>query len=162
MALKDSHFNLVAKVNRSKFLLPLVLSSIPIVGISYDFLKNGKEEVNEFKKSVFIIGIVILLLFCFSYFLYKYFFDKKIKLAIDNEGIWTPKYGKLKWQEVSYIYQIERRGKFISKELVIKLHKNEKKIKLETTFFDKNDDEILESLKECSSKFDVQFLIKEI
>ncbi|HMK20183.1 MAG TPA: hypothetical protein VK492_18415 [Chitinophagaceae bacterium] len=141
----------------------MIFGAIPIVGLTYAILKNPKEEMTEFSKSP--IGLSILLsffLFSFGFFCYKYFLDKKTKLIIDKDGIWTSKFGQVKWQSVWYIYQKEMRGKFIEQKLIIKLNEDDKEIKLDTTYFDKTEDEIIAALKGYSSKFNVQFLDKEI
>ena len=159
----DSYFGLTAKTNRKKFLLPLIFGVIPIVGLTYAILKNPKEEMTEFSKSPIGLSILILfLLFSSGFFFYKYFLDKKIKLIIDKDGIWTSKYGHVKWQSVWYIYQKEIRGKFTERKLIIKLNEDDKEIKLDITYFDKTQDEIIAAFKEYSSKFNVQFLDKEI
>ena len=159
----DSYFNLTAKINRNKFLLPLIFSAIPLLGLTYANFKNPQEEMAEFNKSPIGLSILIsFLLFSFGFFFYKYFLYKKTKLVIYKEGIWTPKFGQVKWQSVWYIYQKEIRGKFTEQKLIIKLNDNDKEIKLDTTYFNKTEDEIIAALKENALQFNVQFLDKEI
>ena len=158
----DTYLNLTAKNNRKIFLLPLVLAAVPIIGVTYSIIKNSKNELIEFNKSPFGLSILLMFfLFLFGFFCYQYFFDNKTKLIINNEGIWTPKYGLIKWQSVWYIYQKEIKGKFNEQRLIIKLNEDDKEIKLETTFFDKSADEIIEALKGYSKRFKIQFLDKE-
>jgi len=161
--LTDIYFNLSAKNNRKNFLIPLICGAIPIVGLTYSIIQNPENEWAEFNKNP--IGLSIFLLFIlllFGFFCYKYFFDSKTKLVINNEGIWTPKYGQVNWQSVWYIYQKELRGRFTEQKLIIKLNEDDKEINLDTTYFDKSSDEIIEALKEYSKKFNIQFLDKEI
>ena len=159
----DTYFNLTAKNNRKNFLLPVICGAVPIVGLTYSIIKDPQNELTEFNKSPIGLSIFLLfILFLFGFFCYKYFFDTKTKLVINNEGIWTPKYGQVKWQSVWYIYQKEIRGKFIEHKLIIKLNEEEKEVKLDTTYFDKSADEIIEALKDYSKKFSIQFLDKEI
>ena len=159
----DNYFNLTAKNNRKNFLLPLICGAVPIVGLTYSIIKDPKNELTEFNKSPIGLSIFLMfLLFLFGFFCYKYFFDTKTKLIINNEGIWTPKYGQVEWQSVWYIYQKEIQGKFTEQKLIIKLNEDDKEIKLDTTYFDKSADEIIEALKDYSKKFNIQFLDKEI
>jgi hypothetical protein len=161
--LTDTYFNLTAKNNRKNFLLPLICGAIPIVGLTYSIVKNPENELTEFKKSPIGLSLFLLfLLFLFGFFCYKYFFDNKTKLIINKEGIWTSKYGQTEWQSVWYIYQKEIRGKYTEQKLIVKLNKDDKEIKLDTTYFDKSPDEIIDALKEYSKKFNIQFLDKEI
>ena len=158
----DSYFNLTAKNNKNNFLFPLICAAIPIVGLTYAIIKDPENELREFNESPIGLSIFLLfLLFLFGFFCYKYFFDSKTKLIINNEGIWTPKYGQVKWQSVWYIYQKELQGKFIEHKLIIKLIEEEKEVKLDTTFFDKSSEEIMKALKEYSKKYNIQFLDKE-
>ena len=141
----------------------MVCGAIPIVGIGYSIIKDPRQELTGFNKSPIGLSItLIFILFLFGFFFYKYFFDNKIKLIIDKEGIWTPEYEKVKWQSVWYIYQKETRGKFAEQILIIKLNEDDRELKISTSYLDKTAEDIITAIKEYSKKFNIQFLDKEI
>jgi len=89
---------------------------------------------------------------------YKYFFDKKVKRIVDKDCIWTSRYGQVQWQSVWYIFQQEIKGRINQEKLVIKLNEDDKELTLDTTYYDKTAEEILNALKEYSKGFEIQFL----
>lgn len=139
------------------------MGAIPIIGLTYATLKDPKESLTEFNESpIGLAFIFVLMLFFFGYFCYKYFFDNKIKLVIDKQGIWTAKHGQIAWQSIWYIYQREIRGKYTEQRLIIRLGEDGEEIKLNTTNYNKTADEIMEVIKSYSQKFNIQILDKEI
>lgn len=154
---------ITAKTDRRKFLALLLLSAFPIAGATYAIIKDPVKELGAFKESPVMMTIFTsLFLPIFGYFFYQYFFNKKIKLIIDKEGIRTPKNGIIKWETIWYIYLYEFRGKITEKKLIIKLNTNDIEIKSDITYLDKTEDEIMSALQEYGTKFKILFLDKEI
>ncbi|HMC99307.1 MAG TPA: hypothetical protein VKH37_04110 [Ferruginibacter sp.] len=157
--MNDTYSRFEAKNNRNSFLFYLLFSSIPIAGISYSIISDPKKELAEFNKSpIFCSIFVALFLLFFGFMCYKYFFDKKVKLIVDKDCIWTSRYGQVQWQSVWYIFQQEIKGRINQEKLVIKLNEDDKELTLDTTYYDKTAEEILNALKEYSKGFEIQFL----
>jgi hypothetical protein len=161
--LTDTSSNFALKNNRKKFLIPLIFAAIPLAGVLYSFLKNPKQELTEFNKNhVGLTIVLIFLIFSFGFCSYKYFLDTREKLIISREGVWTPKYGLLQWQSLEHIYLKEIKGKITEQKLLIKLYEKDKEIRLDITYLDRTEEDIINALKTYSQEYNIQFLPKEI
>jgi hypothetical protein len=152
-----------SKNNKNNFIFPLICAAVPVIGVTYSIFKNPENELKEFRESP--IGLSLMMgffLLLFGYFVSRYFFDNKVKLIIDTKGFWTVKIGEIEWNNVWYVHQIEQKGKYTTQILIIKLKENDQEIKIDTTYYDKTSEEIIEAFIHYSKRFNIQFLGKEI
>jgi hypothetical protein len=161
--LTDPSVGFMAKNNKSQFLLLLIIPPISIGGMIYDMITVPKKELVWFTKAPIVTGIILLsLLSLLGYACYKIFFDNKIKLLIDNKGIWTPKHGQIEWQWIWYVYQKEiKEARYREQKLIIRLHNEAKDVIINYGALHKPADQIWKAIKMHAKDFDILFLEKE-
>lgn len=87
-------------------------------------------------------------------------FDNKIKLIVNEDGIWFNSLGFVVWDRVWYYYfrvsESNKAGKFCN--LIFKIRNDGKDYNLDITFLDKNNEQICQAFKENGEKHGVYFL----
>src|SRR5215211_5979647 len=111
----------------------------------------GKETKPFFKENPFVTVVAVIIILVAIYFLFRYSLDRRIKMVINKEGIWTPKKGLLVWSNVQYYYfeEIQTDNATVSL-LKIKLLKPSKEVKIDIAFFNKSERDIEVAIKDNS------------
>lgn len=110
------------------------------------------ESVN-FGSIVFTLVIVGGLVFS----LYHYF-DKRIKLVINKNGVWSLKNGQINWDQVWYFHIQISDDRYKSETLCVKQKDTDTEIKIGLGGYDISKDAILSSFKYYSSQHSIHDL----
>jgi len=116
----------------------------------------GKETKPFFKENPFVTVVAVIIILVAIYFLVRYSLDRRIKMVINKEGIWTPKKGLLVWSNVQYYYfeEIQTDNATVSL-LKIKLLKPSKEVKIDIAFFNKSERDIEDAIKDNSGDYNI-------
>lgn len=116
----------------------------------------------EFRKSPIALTLMVLMFFGFAIYFWIKYFDKKTKLIIDRDGIWTKKTDIIPWKDIWYLFFKETRGKWKSLELKIKLRNSETEYSIDLSAMDQTEQDILDALRYNSQGFPIQILEREV
>ncbi len=153
---------LIAKNNRRSFLIILLISLIPIIGYIYSIITNPKYELAGFKESPIYLSLILLLIISICIFFGVKYFDKRIKLIINEKGIWTYKTDQIEWANIRTIYFLERKGNYSELFLKIFLNNPDTEISLEITYLDKSEFDITSALDIYYKNYPIHFLERQI
>lgn len=128
----------------------------------YGYLQNPEQEMLEFRKSPIALTLMVLMFFGFAIYFWIKYFDKKTKLIIDRDGIWTKKTDIIPWKDIWYLFFKETRGKWKSLELKIKLRNSETEYSIDLSAMDQTEQDILDALRYNSQGFPIQILEREV
>lgn len=142
---------LVARGSHKKVLLYALLFSIPFVGLlTVNSLKSFYSE-NLFA------AVLLTFIFCVIpiYFWYMVF-DKRIKLIINKNGIWSSKMHLVSWNSLWYYHIKEDLIKGTKYHFFIfKIKNSGIDYKVDITFYDKTYIEILNAIKINSNGYSI-------
>jgi hypothetical protein len=153
---------LIAKNDKKSFLFIFLIGLIPIAGCIYSIIRNPKYELAGFKESPIYLSLILLFFISLcAFFGFKYF-DKRIKLIINENGIWAHKTGQIEWTNIRTIYFLERKGKFSEIFLKIFLNNPDTEISLEINSLDKSELDITNVLEFYCKSYPIHFLERQI
>jgi hypothetical protein len=101
-----------ARNNKGYYLTRLLITAVPPVAILSIFITKGLPHTDNVAISkginFAIIPAILVSVILPCYFMYNYL-DKKVKLAIDDEGIWSPKTKNIQWANLRYFFTTQHR-----------------------------------------------------
>lgn len=132
-----------------------------VLGITYyEQLKQSIDFVHgkrSFAKLAYFLPILYIPASClFSYF------DKRVKVRIDSEGIWSRRYGNIPWDDVSYInctvMKMQTDGDIYKLHVRLKDTKErlDKEVTLKFLRMDKSFDEVRGVVEYYAGKYQIQ------
>ncbi|WP_345252655.1 hypothetical protein [Flaviaesturariibacter amylovorans] len=145
-----------ARNDRLQYSLPVVISAIPIVGLTYAFLKDPAGESAGFRENPGLIVFIGFLLLVLGYFCYQ-MLDKREKLVVEPTGIWTSKYKRIDWEQVSSLAFQSATGRYGGTRLIIGLRASGRELRFDVSGLDRTPEEIRCALKAHSAGFDIAF-----
>jgi hypothetical protein len=101
---------------------------------------------------------IVLAIFFSASTIYLWFLvlDRRVKLIITKEGIWSKKYKLLPWETVvGYFFERRRGGKILSTFLFIDTTVGGEPLKIETTYLDKPPQEISDAIQRNSTGYKI-------
>jgi hypothetical protein len=158
-----------AKNSKGSFLLFAVLSSFPCIGILIRCLQDPRKASLEFSESPVFLSLVVLFFCGLAAYFWVRFFDRKYKLIIDRNGIWSVETGLIPWEDIVYLFFTHTEKRWGSREraefpttleLNISLHSTIPVCIIDITALDKSEEQILEALQIHAKKYPIQFLEK--
>jgi len=138
--------------------LILGFPAISLLTIGLFFHKETKPFFIE-NPLVTLASIVIII--AALYFLVHNSLDRRIKMAINKEGIWIAKKGLLSWSNLQYYYFEEITSDYDTTSLLkIKLLEPAKEVKVDISFFNTSEQEIEQAIERNSGEYKIIALKK--
>jgi hypothetical protein len=148
---------LIVKGPNKKAVLYAILMTIPCIGLLAGPIS---EWIISIKEHFITVPLLLMVFYGIAAFFWFKVFDRKIKLIINQNGLWTKSTGFVYWESVWYYYLRERRtfkaGTFY--DLFFKLRDDEKDYKLEITFLNTDYNKIRRAIKLNARNYNVHEL----
>jgi len=122
------------------------------------FAINAFNFIKTYNKSPFGAIFIITFLSLGSFYLWYKILDNGVKRVINKDGIWTKKYGLVKWENI-FNYQFEKRkGKTVTYNLKIDTQNPGRLIVCEITYLDTEFSEVKKAIDINSKEYNIQYL----
>jgi len=110
-----------------------------------------------FKENFLISVFTVFIIITAAYFLIRNGLDRRIKMVVNEYGIWTISKGLLEWSNIQYYYfeEINRDGTDITSILKIKLQNQSKNVKIDISNFNTSVQHIETAIKLNSGNFNI-------
>jgi hypothetical protein len=153
------------KAGDKKFYIGLLFVWLVIMAVGFLIPEQRKESIDFFFGKWSFAKLPALFVFtgwpiaCF-YFL----FDKRVKIRIDKDGIWSLKYGSLSWDDIWYFDTkvIVWRGDNSGRQLHIRLKDTKDRLDKEEVFrlekMDKSFEDIRAMIEYYAAKYKIEDL----
>ncbi len=142
---------LIVRGSHKRVIFLAVLMLIPCIGLFTDGLKNLLTLLRE---HYITSPLLLLVIYAGAIYLWIKVFDKKIKLIINEKGMWYGKTGFVQWTDLWYYYFKENRtskaGRFYY--LIFKIREAAEDHTVDITFFDKTYGQIQQAIKANAAK----------
>ncbi len=134
----------------------IIIGIIPTIALFY-FIFNYAENQQEIQKnpigSLFTIAVPLLL----SIFCWYNVFDKRIKLVVNEHGIWFKKHGLLPWSNIDAYYFEMINANSISYILWIDTKNIGESISIDLTLVEENCANISDAIQKNSKNWTIRY-----
>ena len=145
-----------------KYYLTLFFACLAIYSVGFIIPEQRKASIDFFFGKWRFAKLPFFLMFAFvpSFCLFFYF-DNRVKVRIDSNGIWSRKYGSISWNEIWYfdssIYKFRSDGDLYM--FHIRLKDTDERLNKDLTFkfrrMDKSFDDIRATVKFYTTKYNI-------
>jgi hypothetical protein len=127
-----------------KYYLIILFVWFAIIGVAFLIPEQRKGSIDFFLSKWSFSKLPVILVFtAWPSFCLFYLFDKRVKVRIDKNGIWSLKSGNVSWEDIWYFYstvykmrndgdlfklhiRLKDTEKLLDKEIDLKLHRMDK------------------------------------
>jgi hypothetical protein len=154
---------LTAKIDNKSYLLIFVITLMPVAGFTYAIIKNPAYELAGFEENPVGLPIMLLVALAFPLYFGVRYFDRRVKLRINEKGIWTAKAGQVEWADINTICFLERKGRRYS-EVFLKIYLNDldTEVSVHINELDRSEQCITKVLEFYCKDYPVHFLEREV
>jgi hypothetical protein len=149
----DDPNELIVNGSHKKVILYALLFSVPCLGFLTQTLDNLKSFYLE---NLFVSVLLTSLLYGLAIYFWFMVFDKRIKLIINKNGIWTSKTSLVSWNSLWYYHMKED---FVKGEkyhlFFFKIKNSDIDYKVDITFCNKTYVEIINAIKSNSTDYSI-------
>ncbi|HET6999671.1 MAG TPA: hypothetical protein VFI33_00090 [Puia sp.] len=148
-----------------KYYLGILLIWLAIMAVGFLIPEQREGSIDFFfGKWSFAKLPVFFVFIAWPFVCLFYLFDKRVKIRIDREGIWSLKYGSVSWGDIWYFYTkvINRRGDTSGRELLIRLKDTEDRQDKEEVFQLDKKDRTFEDIRAVVEYYAAKYKIEDL
>jgi hypothetical protein len=147
-----------------RYYLGCCIAIVCIFSVAFIMPSQRKESMDFFFGKWNFVKLLFIMAFCFIPALCLfYYFDNRVKVRVDEEGIWSKKYGNIVWADIWYINSTfckMREGDIYKLHVRLKDTEDrlDKEYVLQFVRMDKNFEEIRAVVEYYARKYQIQDL----
>lgn len=133
-----------------------LIFGFPAISLFAIGLLFHKETRPFFRENPIVTVVAVLIVLVALYFLVRNSLDKRIKMVVNQEGIWTAQEGLLVWSNIQYYYFEEIQSDNVTTWLLkIKLIEPTKEVAVDTSHFNTSQQDIETAIERNSGNYNI-------